>query len=83
MFHSVSAFTNAGITLFTDGLASLGGPKLAGAWVITVLVFLGALGMVAMFDPFDVSKLRERMATLETISFPAKIGLYFSCSWWR
>ncbi|MEC7692872.1 MAG: potassium transporter TrkG, partial [Bacteroidota bacterium] len=46
---------------------------------ITVLVFLGALGMVAMFDLFDLRKLRERMVQpWKTISFPAKIALYFS-----
>ncbi|MAB73538.1 MAG: ATPase [Flavobacteriales bacterium] len=80
VFHSVSAFNNAGITLFTDGLAH---PWVATNWlvhwVITVLVFLGALGMVAMFDLFDLRKLRERMAQpWKTISFPAKIALYFS-----
>ena len=80
VFHSVSAFNNAGITLFTDGLAH---PWVATNWlvhwVITALVFLGALGMIAMFDLFDVSKLRERMMQpWKTISFPTKIALYFS-----
>ena len=80
VFHSVSAFNNAGITLFTDGLAH---PWVATNWlvhwVITVLMFLGALGMVAMFDLFDLRKLRERMVQpWKTISFPAKIALYFS-----
>ena len=80
VFHSVSAFNNAGITLFTDGLAH---PWVATNWlvhwVITVLVFLGALGMVAMFDLFDLRKLRERMVQpWKTISFPTKIALYFS-----
>ena len=80
VFHSVSAFNNAGITLFTDGLAH---PWVATNWlvhwVITVLVFLGALGMIAMFDLFDVSKLRERMTQpWKTITFPTKIALYFS-----
>jgi len=80
VFHSVSAFNNAGITLFTDGLAH---PWVATNWlvhwVITALVFLGALGMIAMFDLFDVSKLRERMTQpWKTISFPTKIALYFS-----
>ena len=80
VFHSVSAFNNAGITLFTDGLAH---PWVATNWlvhwVITILVFLGALGMVAMFDLFDLRKLRERMVSpWKAISFPAKIALYFS-----
>ena len=54
VFHSVSAFNNAGISLFTDGLAH---PWIEHNylvhWVVTILVFLGALGMVAMFDLFD------------------------------
>lgn len=80
VFHSVSAFNNAGITLFTDGLAH---PWVADNWlvhwVVTVLVFLGALGMVAMFDLFDLGKLRERMKQpWKTISFPTKVALYFS-----
>lgn len=80
VFHSISAFNNAGITLYTDGLAH---PWLADNWlvhwVVTVLVFAGALGMVALFDLFDVQKLRERMAQpWKTISFATKIALYFS-----
>ena len=80
VFHSVSAFNNAGITLFTDGLAH---PWVAQNWfvhwVITILVFVGALGMVALFDLFDLGKLKERMRQpWKTISFPTKIALYFS-----
>lgn len=80
VFHSVSAFNNAGITLFTDGLAH---PWVAQNWlihwIVTLLVFVGALGMVAMFDLFDFGKLRERMIQpWKTISFPSKIALYFS-----
>ena len=80
VFHSVSAFNNAGITLFTDGLSH---PWVASNWlvhwVITALVFLGALGMVALFDLFDTQKLRERMRQpWKTIAFPTKIALYFS-----
>ena len=80
VFHSVSAFNNAGISLFTDGLAH---PWIKHNylvhWVVTILVFLGALGMVAMFDLFDFGKLRERMKQpWKTISFPTKIALYFS-----
>ena len=80
VFHSVSAFNNAGITLFTDGLSH---PWVASNWlvhwVITALVFLGALGMVALFDLFDTQKLRERMGQpWKTIAFPTKIALYFS-----
>ena len=80
VFHSISAFNNAGITLFTDGLAH---PWVAQNWlvhwIITILVFVGALGMVALFDLFDLGKLKERMRQpWKTISFPTKIALYFS-----
>jgi trk system potassium uptake protein TrkH len=80
VFHSVSAFNNAGISLFTNGLAA---PEVATNWamhwVITVLVFLGALGMMALFDIFDPSRLRERMIQpWKQIGFATKIALYFS-----
>lgn len=80
VFHSVSAFNNAGITLFTDGFAH---PWIATNWilhwVITVLVFVGALGMVALFDLFDPAHLRNRLIyPLKTIKFATKIALYFS-----
>ena len=79
VFHSVSAFNNAGITLFTTGWPTLGWPRTGWSLGHHALVFLGALGMIAMFDLFDVSKLRERMMQpWKTISFPTKIALYFS-----
>ena len=50
VFLSTSAFNNAGISLFTGGLAD---PRVADAWllhwVVTLIVFFGALGMVAIF----------------------------------
>lgn len=80
VFHSVSAFNNAGISLFTDGLANPAvGQHYAMHWTVTILVFFGALGMVAIFDLFDPSRLRERMAQpWKHIGFATKIALYFS-----
>lgn len=80
IFHSVSAFNNAGISLFTNGLAA---PEVASNWlahwVVTILVFFGALGMMAIFDLFDPARLKERMQTpWKQIGFPTKIALYFS-----
>ena len=80
IFHSISAFNNAGISLFTNGLAA---PEVADNWMmhwmITILVFFGALGMMAIFDLFDPGKLRERMrAPWKQIGLPTKIALYFS-----
>ena len=44
-----------------------------------MLVFFGALGMVAIFDLFDMARLRERMSQpWKHIGFATKIALYFS-----
>lgn len=80
IFHSVSAFNNAGITLFTDGFTH---PWVStnwlAHWVITALVFVGALGTVALFDIFDPARLRSRLIyPWKTIGFATKIALYFS-----
>ncbi len=46
---------------------------------MTLLVFFGALGMVAIFDLFDPKNLRERAKnSWKTISFSSKIALYYS-----
>ena len=80
VFHSVSAFNNAGITLFTDGLANPDvSTNWATHWIVTLIVFVGALGMVALFDIFDPNKLRERKAApWKGLGFATKIALYFS-----
>ena len=67
-------------SLFTDGLANPAvGQHYAMHWTVTVLVFFGALGMVAIFDLFDPSRLRERMnQPWKHIGFATKIALYFS-----
>jgi trk system potassium uptake protein TrkH len=80
IFHSVSAFNNAGITLFTGGFTH---PWVStnwlAHWVITALVFAGALGTVALFDIFDPARLRKRLIyPWKTIGFATKIALYFS-----
>lgn len=80
VFHSVSAFNNAGISLFSGGL---GDPLVANNyyihWIVTILVFFGALGMMATFDLFDPSNLRDRLKNpWKRISFSTKIALYFS-----
>lgn len=80
LFHAVSAFNNAGISLFSDGLHNEAvRNNYFVHWVVTILVFFGALGMVAVFDLFDIQSLRERMkAPWKRIRFMTKIALYFS-----
>ncbi|MFT4679147.1 MAG: trk system potassium uptake protein TrkH [Flavobacteriales bacterium] len=80
VFHSVSAFNNAGISLFKNGLAhETVADNYFIHWIVTILVFFGALGMVAVFDLFDPVRLRDRMKNpWKQIQFPTKIALYFS-----
>lgn len=80
LFHSVSAFNNAGISLFTDGLYNESVRfNFFIHWIVTILVFFGALGMVAVFDLFDPNNLRDRMRNpWKRIGFMTKIALYFS-----
>jgi len=80
IFHSVSAFNNAGLSTFQGGLA---GPAVGNNYlvhlVITIIVFFGALGFVAIFNLFDPHALRDRMKfRWKRISFSTKIALYFS-----
>lgn len=62
VFHSVSAFTNAGFTLFTGGLNN---PMISNGYVLhivfAILIIFGALGFPAMKDLFGVSNLRIRL----------------------
>ncbi len=79
-FLSISAFNNAGISLFSGGLADarVGSAWLV-HWTVTLLVFVGALGMVAVFDLFGPDNLRNRMRKpWKRIGFATKIALYYS-----
>lgn len=51
VFHSISAFNNAGFSLFTDSLASDGAAGLPNVhWVIAVLIILGGIGFGTLSD---------------------------------
>lgn len=80
VFHSVSAFNNAGISLMTDGFYNINvRDNYLVHWVITIQVFFGALGVMAIFDMFDPSSLRDRLKNpWKRLSFQTKIALYFS-----
>jgi len=79
-FLSISAFNNAGISLFSGGLADARvGTAWLVHWTVTLLVFIGALGMVAVFDLFGPDTLRDRMRNpWRQIGFATKIALYYS-----
>lgn len=80
VFHSMSAFNNAGISLFTDGLYNEAVRyNYLVHWVIAIQIFLGALGILAIFDLFQPEKLRLRLKyPWKQIDFSTKIALYVS-----
>lgn len=80
IFHAVSGFNNAGLTIIPGGLMN---PLTASNYllhgVIMVLFFLGGFGMIYLFDLFEIKRLRERMKMpWKTINFGTKISLYFT-----
>jgi trk system potassium uptake protein len=79
-FHSVSAFNNAGFSVFTDGLFNdYVRHNFLVHIVIAALVFFGSLGFTSLFDLFTVKKLRQRLKyPWKHIEFSTKISLYFS-----
>ncbi len=61
VFHSVSAFNNAGFSLFSDNLYQIGIHKMfVFQIVISVLVILGGIGFFVLQDVFSFTKMKER-----------------------
>jgi trk system potassium uptake protein TrkH len=62
VFHSISAFNNAGFSLFTDNLYD---GALRNNFLLHIpimgLIFLGSLGFGAIIDIFGVANMRERL----------------------
>lgn len=80
VFHSVSAFNNAGISLFSSGFMEA---EVVTNWMLQWgmigIMFLGALGMVAIFELFDPAALRDRMRyPWKRLSFMSRIALNFA-----
>ncbi|MAX80216.1 MAG: ATPase [Crocinitomicaceae bacterium] len=62
IFHSISAFNNAGFSILEDGMCGEYGKHLFLVhFVLSAMIFVGALGFDSFFDLFGVSKLRERL----------------------
>lgn len=62
LFHSVSAFCNAGFALFSAGLMEKGvATSYAQHMVIAILIVLGGIGFPVLRDLTSISRLRERM----------------------
>ncbi len=85
LFHSVSAFCNAGFSLMGNGLYTEAVREVYGLhFIIMVLVFLGSIGYPTLFEVFSVRKFRQLQKTpwkrwkLDTrLSFYTSIILVF------
>lgn len=62
LFHSISAFNNAGFSTFTNGLNN---QLLHSSYflhlTIAVLIIFGSIGFTSILDIFSIKKLRERL----------------------
>lgn len=62
LFHSVSAFNNAGFSIFSNGLYN---EYLSGLFyfhiLVALLIFFGSLGFTTLFDLFSWKNLKNRM----------------------
>jgi len=80
VFHSVSAFNNAGFGLFTNNLYEV---TVRHAYnlqlVIAVLIFLGGIGFIVLEDVFGIRNIRERRKIKwKRLQTHSRIALYTS-----
>ncbi len=62
VFHSISAFNNAGFSLFSDNLYEVGKNNLIGfQLIISLLVITGGLGFFVLQDMFGISNIKQRL----------------------
>lgn len=80
VFHAMSAFNNAGFSVFTDGLYNeYVRYNYLVHIVIAATVFMGSLGFVAIFDLFSIRNLRDRLKyPWKEVDIGTKIALNFS-----
>jgi potassium uptake TrkH family protein len=80
VFHAVSAFNNAGFSLFTNNLYDI---SVRHAYnlqlVIATLIFLGGIGFIVLEDIFAIRNIRERKKTKwKRLQAHSRIALYTS-----
>ena len=80
IFHSVSAFCNAGFSLFSNGLyEEVTQDKYIMHMVIAGIIFFGSLGFPAIQDLFGIKSLRDRMKhPWKDWRLSTKVSLYSS-----
>jgi Trk-type K+ transport system membrane component len=63
IFHSISAFCNAGFSLFPNGLAETGvDTSYVAHIVLAFIIIFGSLGFTTIQDVFSPRKMRERLS---------------------
>ena len=77
VFHSISAFCNAGFSTFSDSFTGFQGDVVVNT-MISLLIILGGIGFIVMFDCFHVLRLKNRRWT--RLSLHAKIVLFGSAA---
>lgn len=80
IFHSVSAFNNAGFTLFTDGLNN---PLLQSSYnlhiIVGLLILLGAIGFPVIEDLVNLNRIKKAIKTpWLRLKLSTKISFYTS-----
>ena len=80
IFHSVSAFNNAGFGLFTDNLYDIAVRHAYNLQlVIAILIFLGGIGFIVLEDIFSLRKIKERRKIKwKRLQTHSRIALYTS-----
>lgn len=79
-FHAVSAFCNAGFSLFTNGLYETGvGSSYILHIIIALTLIMGGLGFSAIQDLFSIRNLKDRLANpWKDWALSTKIAVYTS-----
>ena len=76
LFHSVSAWNNAGFALFSDNLAGYQGSFLVNA-VITGLIIFGGIGYEVIFEFYLILRekiTRQKMRTVRSLNFQVAVS---------
>lgn len=78
IFHSISAFNNAGFSTFSNGLYEHG---VRNSYflhiVIAILIFLGGIGFTTLRDVFSFSRIKERFQKKRfSLRLDTKLSLY-------
>ena len=77
IFHSVSAFCNAGFSLFKDSFMGFRGDPFINITMVS-LIFLGGIGFVVLMDMPKIRPLKGRRMIFAKITLQSKIALAVS-----